>query len=550
MRLVGLMVRRFLVRCVATAAVLCTGALQAGARALPDRVLLVPLDDRPAAWQFAQMIGDIADVQVETPPIEMLGHFTYPGRADDIIEWLDEHLGEYDAAILSTDMVAFGGLIASRTDRSSQRLAEMRLERLSQVLRKHRGTRTYAFSTLTRIAPTAVKENSKWRLHLARFVAMRTEYHTTGDRSLLPKLSNLRALIPAKEITRYDEIRARNHAIQQRLLGMTEAKDFGFLVFGQDDAQQIGPHVSEIQRLKAEINAKTIAGSTLFASGIDQISNLLLSRSLMDSVQWTPDVRVVFADEQGKLKVAFYEAEPVDKSLMDQILGSGARQSTDLSDFDYTLYVNTPDPREFALDAFLRSLQSEVDQGMPIAVADVNLGNSGTADSRVFEALMQGGRSSRLLAYAGWNTAGNTMGTTVPAANVYLVSRRAQVDPLHRETSLRKFILHRLVNDYEYHRFVRPQAYSMIDSMPKASREEAHGDDLAKVDDLVREEMSRRLRLRFDQQLKGSKFFAGNQEYEVVGLRNVDIRLPWPRAYEVLLKFGLEIQPVHGGGGK
>lgn len=540
------MVRGLLVRSLAAAVALAAGAIHAHAAQALDRVLLVPLDDRPAAWQFAQMIGDIADVDVETPPLELLGHFTYPGRADDILDWLGEHLGEYDAAILSTDMLAYGGLIASRTDRTSQRLAEARLKKVAQVLQRHKGTKIYAFSTLTRLAPTAVKENSKWRLHLARFVAMRTQYHTTGDKSLLPKLSNLRSLIPPQEVVRYDGIRARNHAIQLQILDMVKRRDFGFLVFGQDDAQLVGPHVSEIQALKRRIAGDGTGPEAQFASGIDQIANLLLSRSLMDSLAWTPKVRVVFADEQGKLKVAFYEAEPVDKSLMDQIVGSGARQSTDPNDFDYTLYVNTPDPREFALDAFLRSLQSEVDQGMPIAVADVNLGNSGTADSRVFEALMQGGRSSRLLAYAGWNTAGNTMGTTVPAANVYLASRRALVDPLHRETALRKFILHRLVNDYEYHRFVRPQAYSLIDSMPDATREEAHGDDLAKVDDLVREEMSRRLQLRFDQQLKGSKFFAGNQEYEVVGLRNVDIRLPWPRAYEVLLKFGLEIEPVHG----
>lgn len=533
---------------LATTAVL--GALSgvAVAGGLPSRVLLVPIDDRPAAWQFAQMIGDIAAVRVDTPPLDKLGHFTYPGRADDLIEWLDENLGEYDSVILSVDMLAYGGLIASRTDRSSQRLAETRIQRLTDVLKRHERTKVYAFSTLTRLAPTAVKENAKWRLHLARLVALRSEYHTTGDKSLLPKIANLRALVPEAEITRYDNIRARNHAIQTGILKLVQAQVFDFLVFGQDDAQTTGPHIAEIARLKAKVAELGIAGSTQFASGIDQIANILLSRCMMDAIGWTPKVRVVFADEQGRLKVAFYESEPVDKSLLDQIVGSGSRQSTDPSDFDYTLYVNTPEPREFALDAFLRSLQTEVDQGMPIAVADINLGNSGTADSRVFEALMQGGRSSRLLAYAGWNTAGNTMGTTVPAANAYLAARRAQVDPLHRETALRAFILHRLVNDYEYHRFVRPKAYSMIDAMPKATREETYGPELEKLDELVREQMSQRLTMRFDQQMKGTKFFAGNVEYEVVGLKHVDIRLPWPRAYEVLLKFDLQIQPVSTGG--
>lgn len=528
---------------VAAAALACL----APAGTLPGKVLLVPLDDRPAAWQFAQMIGDIAAVQVETPPLELLGRFTQPGRADDLLDWLGEHLKDYEIAVLSTDMLAYGGLIASRADRTSPALATRRLERLGRALAANPECRVYAFSTLTRLAPTAVRENSKWRLELARFAAMRTEYHTTGDAKLLPKIRNLRALIPPKEIERYDGIRARNHAVQQRLLAMLGEGAFAYLMFGQDDAQPVGPHVAETQRLEAKARELGLGGKAFFASGIDQIANLLLSRSLLDRAGWSPEVRIVLADEQGRTKVASYEAEPLSESLRDQVVGSKARASTDPQRFDYTLYVNTPEPREFALDAFLRSMQSEVDQGMPIAVADVNLGRTGTADSRVFEALMEGGRSSRLLAYAGWNTAGNTMGTTIPAANVYLLARRSGVDPLHRETALRAFILHRLVNDYEYHRYVRPQAYSMIDSLPRASREETYGDELARVDDLVRQDLGARLRRRFEEQMKGTRFFAGPQEFEVVALRDVSIRLPWPRAYEVMLRFGLEVQPVGRG---
>lgn len=527
------------------AAAVC--APSAPAAELPDRVLLIPLDDRPAAWQFAQMIGDIAGVRVDTPPTELLGHFTRAGRADDIVEWLESNLSRYEMAVVSTDMLAYGGLIASRADRTSPALADRRLGRLASVLKANPRCRVYAFSTLTRLAPTAVKENSKWRLELARFAAMRTEYHTLGDASLLPKLRNLRAVIPAAEIERYDKIRARNHAVQARLLDMVADGAFTHLMFGQDDAQPIGPHVPETARLAAKTQSLGVSGKTFFASGIDQIANVLLSRALLDWADWSPEVRIVLADEQGQTKVASYESEPLSESLRDQVVGSKARISTDSKRFDYTLYVNTPEPREFALDAFLRNMQTEVDQGMPIAVADVNLGRTGTADSRVFDALMEGGRSSRLLAYAGWNTAGNTMGTTIPAANVYLLARRYGVNPLHRETALRKFILHRLVNDYEYHRFVRPQAYSMIDSLPRASREETYGPELARVDDLVRTDLGERLRKRFEEQMRGTRFFAGAEEFEVVGLKDVSIKLPWPRAYEVMLRFALDVQPVGRG---
>jgi hypothetical protein len=213
-------------------------------------------------------------------------------------------------------------------------------------------------------------------------------------------------------------------------------------------------------------------------------------------------------------------------------------------DFDYSLYVNTPDPDQYSLDAFLGSLESEVDQGFPVAVADTNLGKGGIADPRLFDVLTKEGRSARLLAYAGWNTAGNTMGTTIPAANIYLLARRQRVEPLVREIGLRTFVLHRLVNDFEYHNFVRPVAYAMIDAFPNASREETYGDEFDQVNATVQQDLGKRLDARFKNQMLGTRFFAGNQQYEVVALEDVEISLPWPRAYEVQLDFRLIVRPV------
>jgi hypothetical protein len=397
-----------------------------------------------------------------------------------------------------------------------------------------------------RLAPTATKTTAGWRLHLGQFVALRQRYRIQPDAAALRKLNSLRALIPPGEIERYDAVRARNHEIQRSLLRMTYDGVFQHTMLGQDDAQVSGPHVPETEQLHKLAASMGLGDKVFFAEGIDQIPNVLLSRALSEAAGWRPRVRIVFADEQGRHKVAAYEAKTVDRSLKDQIFGSLGSIAEPGESFDYSLYVNTPEPRGFALDAFLGSLKSEVDQGMPVAVADINLGKSGTGDLRLYDALLDGGRSTRLLAYAGWNTAGNTMGTTIPAANVYLLARRTGVDPLQREVALRAFILHRLVNDFEYHKYVRPKAYAMIDAMPGASREETYGQQLERVNDQVRQSLGARLHERFQEQILGTRFFAGQTQYEVTGLRGVDIALPWPRAYEVRLKFKIEVRPVDG----
>ncbi|MFQ3587915.1 MAG: DUF4127 family protein, partial [Fimbriimonadaceae bacterium] len=70
-----------------------------------DRVILIPLDSRPAAGHFAQMIARMAGVEVSMPPYELLGRFTQPGKPDEILTWLrDQDFGDVVAVVLSTDI--------------------------------------------------------------------------------------------------------------------------------------------------------------------------------------------------------------------------------------------------------------------------------------------------------------------------------------------------------------------------------------------------------------------------------------------------------------
>ena len=530
--------------CMLLAAIATVSARQAVADVSLKRIVLVPLDDRPATTQFAQMIGEMAGVTVDTPPDELLGHFVQPGRPEAITAWLKLHAADYDAMIVNTDMIAYGGLIASRTDRTSYQLAINRLREFWKVRKANPKLKVYGFSAVMRLAPTATNESKPWRMDLARFVELKEKSKTQTDPKLDQSLQNLKKRIPSKEIERYYAVRDRDHRIQQEILRMTAAGGFDSFSFGQDDATPVGPHVAETARLRQMSSNLGIARRIQFTEGIDQLASVLLSKSLMDGDSWTPKIRVVYADEAGRQKVAFYESETIDHSLRDQIIGSGADFAKPGETYDYSLYVNTPDPRAFSLDAFLQSMKSEVDQGFPVAIADINLGAGGVADPRLFEAVTSQGRSSRILAYAGWNTAGNTMGTTIPAANVYMLARRMGVEPLQREVGLRAFILHRLVNDFEYHKYVRPEAYAMIDKFPNGSREETYGSEFEKVSNLVKKDLGERLELRFKEQLLGTRFFAGQKQYEVTSLNDVAITLPWPRAYEVKLSFKIDVAPV------
>lgn len=510
-----------------------------------ERIILIPLDSRPAAGQFAQMIAKMAGVDVELPPMEMLGRFTTPGQPDRILDWLErEDLSDVSAVVASTDMVCYGGLIESRVNHTTINLALQRARRLSRIVRAAPHVRLYAFVSTMRLYPTATREASRYRMTLAKYEEAYAKGKILGDQEALRTARRLKPTVPAGEIKAYENTRLRNVYVESGLLRMIADKSMDYLIVGQDDARPFGPHVGENAALRRRTESLGIGDSVFFCEGIDQHANILVSRALLAQAGWSPSVRIVVSDESGLDQYASYESKPLRESLRDQLLASGAHPAEPQEEYDYTLYLNTPKRDEAKFQTFLNTLKEDVDQGFPVAVADINLANDGTADPELFAGLSARQRMMKLLSFAGWNTAGNTMGTSIPAANVYLLSRRTQVDPLVREVAQREFLLHRFVNDVDYHKFTRPAAYRMIRESGVGTVEETYGEELARVEAFVQRDLRQHLMETFNDQFLGRRFFVGTKQYAFSGITDISISLPWPRAYEVRLSFHLQATPV------
>jgi hypothetical protein len=508
-------------------------------------ILLIPLDDRPAAGQFAQMIGQIAGVTVELPPQELLGRFTQPGDSDRILSWIESKKPtDFSAVVLSTDMLAYGGLISSRTPEVSFERGLQRMRRFQKWSRVPNRPPIYAFSAVTRLSPTALQSTKSWRDALSKLAVIRSRLESGSNKEDLADLERIKKRIPEREVSRYYLTRARNHALQKELCRMLHAGVFNYLVMGQDDAQPVGPQVSETTKLKKLTTDLKINKFVFFCEGIDQHSNVLVSRALLAAQKWKPSVRVVYSDDGSRTQVGAYETKQIENSLRDQIIASGAKIAERGEAFDYSLYVNAPNPRPFYFMRWLKNLDQEIDQGLPVALADIDLGKTGTGNPFLFESVVESGRAKKLLSYAGWNTAGNTLGTAIPAANVYLAARQTPLDPMVRELNQQRFLLHRLVNDFEYHRFTRPMAYDVRELTEKGPREEVYGPAFDAMNEFVQKDMAERLGTTFQKYFQGKRFFAGTKQFEVTQISDLEVGLPWPRAYEVRLQFGLQAVEV------
>ena len=515
------------------------------------RILLIPLDSRPAAGQFAQMIGAMNNTKVDVPPIEILGKFTTPGDVDKVYEWLEtQNMGDVSTIIVSGDMLAYGGLIASRVNETDAGQGIQRLQRLIDLKRRSAPEiKLYIYMSTMRLTPTATKAAASYRLNLAKYEETKDRYERTHDVTLPSKLNNLRRMVPAIEIMKYERTRRRNVEVQSALLRMCIGPEIDFLIMGQDDAKPDGPQIQENAKLKKLADQYHVMGKVYFCEGIDQHSNLLLSRAILTQHNWKPKVRIVYSDEDGKNQYALYESKTVKESLLDQLFASGAEMSKDNDEYDYSLYVNTPKRREPQFEEFLEKMRNEIDQGFPVAVADINFGANGSSDEALFNFLIRTGKAYKLLAFAGWNTAGNTMGTSIPAANVYLCARKFDAEPLKREVAQREFLLHRMINDWAYHRFTRPATYAMIDSL-QDQRDEIYGSNFEAVNKFAVADLRRHIAQIFQNQFHLRRFTAGEKEYQIVDLSDLTIGLPWPRAYEIRVDYKMKVEEVGSGSGQ
>jgi hypothetical protein len=396
-----------------------------------------------------------------------------------------------------------------------------------------------------RLLPTATVKASKYREQLGLYEEQLAKYEVTGETEALRKAQRLKLTVPTHEIADYESTRRRNNLVQQALIRMQSAGNFDYLVIGQDDARPFGPHVPESVRLRQLVQHLGVESKVFFCEGVDQHACVLLSKAILQEHHWQPKIRVVYSDESGKNLFANFESKPIKDSLIDQLVASGARMADPDEAYDYTLYLNTPGRDEAKFKGFIDSLVSDIDKGLPVAVADIDLSGVGTSDPELFASLWDDHRIMKLASFAGWNTAGNTMGTAIPAANLILLARRSpDVDPLHREVAQREFLLHRFVNDFAYHRYTREKAYQMIEGDRYSSPEEIYGGEYVKVNNFVQQDLGQWLATYFQEQFLGGRFQAGDHEYAFTGLDGVKIWLPWPRPYEVRLEFRLECSPV------
>lgn len=527
------------------------GALAQAQQPVSMRVALVPLDDRPVCLQYPELMAPLAHAVIVAPPRPTLGRFTTPGNTAAIERWLTSlDLSSIDALIVSVDMLAYGGLVASRVHDVGADAALARLDVLRDIRRRRPDLPIYGFSVIMRLAPTADGVNEAWRTKLSRWADVSP--YGSADPATAAEVAALERDIPAAALAGYKAARARNLHVNHASLDLLADGVFTHLVLSQDDAKPRGVHMADRESLTRVLAERNLGERAGLQPGADEVAMQLLARAVLAHHGIRPSMHAVYSTEASRTMVAPFEDRPLHETVSFHIETAGAVESPASDAADLLFYVFASRHDEGVPQSFARDVHAAVEAGRRVVVADVDpKGDVQGASVAFTEALLADDVPPRLYGYASWNTAGNTIGTAIPHgllhhAGVVLASRcRSEAWQALAKAQVR-FLLHRLVNDYAWQGVVRQQVNAALRAQGRSSlwlREHAGeveadiaGRLAAPFNRLTSAFMARPLRL-------GTR---GQTSIELhlrkAGLSSLS--LPWARTFEALIEIDLEAEVI------
>ena len=427
--------------------------------------LVIPLDARPVCLNAVADLARLTGVQVLLPPADLLGKLKSPADLPALHQWMKRMIGQYpiQAAVVSLDLLSYGGLIPSRMGEESNEDLIRELEKGLAVLKEI--PKLYGFSSILRIpAYNNIEEEpeywGEWGEVLSRFS------QNLHKKNIL--MQNWRSLEwqeaqPPKEVIKdFVTRRERNHWHNLRLLQLLQQERLAHLVFCEDDRGEYGLNVYEADILRGRIETLELTDLAHVQTGADEVAQTLLIRALEESLQDALSVYVKSA--QSLDLVAKFDGQSLRNVVYQRIKAMAAKTVLKLEEADVVLIVHAPHYRmgdhgvQDAADTTMNdayetlALTTEaIAQGKAVVLVDVAYANG--ADPLLLKAMKEEPDViPQLAGYAAWNTPGNALGSGLAMGLGYVYAQKYGTGSGSRH---RKTLATRLLDDGVYQSHVR-----------------------------------------------------------------------------------------------
>lgn len=485
--------------------------------------LFIPLDNRPVCYGYPVRVMEAAGYKVYTPPENLLANRTKPADTEKLWKWLENRAEKVDAAVISTDALIYGGLVASRTHSLSLAELEARVRRLEK-LHMDKDTRFYGFSTLMR-TPRESYGNVEPEYYSNVGPAI-YRYSQLSDKSDL----HAETLLEDFEVGAFErnlakahlkdwlDRRNKNMEINHQLARLTRVGRFDYFAIGKDDNAPLSHTHMEARKISLN-NAYLSDESFQILPGVDQLGLLLLTRAANALSGQSPKVYPMYVEGVGPKTIPQYSDLPLGKSVPEQIIAAGGKVVNSPETADVVLAINTPadgtmydstnlSNQYYASPAnkrYIVNLGKMLDRGVNISLADVAFSNGG--DNGFMNEMSLRGFTEKLSAYNGWNTADNTIG--------FAIAQGMLAPRIDKEKQL-MLMRERILDDWYYQSNARRIITDELEKDKKVSFKYTLNEMMPKIRKQAQDIISR-LAVNYDI-TAGTKF---------------DVVFPWNRLFEV-----------------
>ena len=308
-------------------------------------IVLLPLDERPVNTQLPDDVARIAGRRTVLPPA--LPRFREPADTAALGEWLLERAADplTESIVASLDLVAYGGLIPSRTSSDSLREVLARLDTLRIVRARHPVMPVNAVSLVTRATDSysPVEEPEYWEQHGRELHALGGLLHsaTIADSEDSGSVPVADLGIPEEIRQDFARRRLRNHIGNLYAIDLLDEGVLSFLAITADDTAERAAGTNEQWWLRHWQRTLPGAAGLLMYPGADEVGAILVARALATTARVTPSFEIVCVEPAALDRVASYENGPVGNSVERQVRAAGGTLGGAAA--DVVLVVHAPD---------------------------------------------------------------------------------------------------------------------------------------------------------------------------------------------------------------
>lgn len=528
------------------------------------KIVLLPLDARPCCRDFPRKLAIMSGANVVLPSADLLNpDFMDQSNHDELWNWLRRECLDASYAIISVDMLAFGGLAASRRLLIAAEDALARVSDLETLKRANPELTVMASSVIMPLQPLVYDPSMAGQAALvARYFQLAGHAHKGSQKAEGSELADVVARISPAVLEGCVELRRRNHLVNRAAIEAVASGALDFLLLPQCDSSRHGAHVQEQASLVAFARSKSVLGKVMIYPGADEVGMVLLARSLMDVTSLRLRVFTRYGSQSGATAIAPFEDMPICDALRFQIAACGGVAVDNPDRADLVVFVNTP-PASFVEHNYLSYvdgseaesrfiyrrywdvpqvfdaasvIQSYLDDNLPVGVAEVSIPNG--ADPDFMESLAGKIRLSDLASFAAWNTAGNSIGTVLAHGCVRHVAQTCDVGNPELDIRHYEFLFERYVDDWLYQSLVRTELENHLVHNLGVSPLNL-GEYKSEVDSMIRESLSPLAHRLFEQHFAGVMTDELRSRTGLVlgGIIEEHISLPWKRTFEISLSY-------------